>query len=80
LGFFGIDRSRAQAAMDQNLVRVIFKDPLLTLGEAIMNAEAKISDPDTRRIYILFGDPFIATILPCVVTLCLFLDLIPAPG
>ena len=59
LGFFGIDRTEPQAAMDQNLVRLLFRDPSLTLGDAIMKAKTKISDPDTRRIYILFGDPLL---------------------
>ena len=55
----GLTEAEPQAAMDQNLVRLLFSDPSLTLGDAIMNAKAKISDPDTRRIYVLFGDPLL---------------------
>jgi uncharacterized repeat protein (TIGR01451 family) len=55
----GLTEPEPQAAMDQNLVRLLFTDPSLALGDAIMKAKAKISDPDTRRIYILFGDPLL---------------------
>jgi uncharacterized repeat protein (TIGR01451 family) len=53
----GLTEPEPQAEMDQNLVRLLFADPSLTLGDAIRNAKSKISDLDTRRIYILFGDP-----------------------
>ena len=55
----GLTEPEPQVAMDQNLVRLLFTDPSLALGDAIMKAKAKISDPDTRRIYILFGDPLL---------------------
>jgi hypothetical protein len=48
-----------KAEMDQNLVRLLFTDTTLTLGDAIKNAKTKISDPDARRTYILFGDPLL---------------------
>jgi Peptidase family C25 len=55
----GLTEPEPQAEMDQNLVRLLFTDTTLTLGDAIKNAKAKISDPDARRTYILFGDPLL---------------------
>jgi len=55
----GLTEPEPQAEMDQNLVRLLFTEPSLTLGDAIRNAKSKISDPDTRRTYILFGDPML---------------------
>jgi uncharacterized repeat protein (TIGR01451 family) len=55
----GLTEPEPQAEMDQNLVKLIFTVPSLTLGDAIREAKSKISDPDTRRTYILFGDPML---------------------
>jgi uncharacterized repeat protein (TIGR01451 family) len=55
----GLTEPEPQAEMDQNLVKLLFTGPSVTLGDAIRNAKSKISDPDTRRTYILFGDPML---------------------
>jgi uncharacterized repeat protein (TIGR01451 family) len=55
----GLTEPEPQAEMDQNLVRLLFTGPSVTLGEAIRNAKAKITDSDARRTYILFGDPML---------------------
>ncbi len=53
----GLAQSEPQVQMDQNVVRLLFSRPSLTLGEAIRKAKATITDADARRTYILFGDP-----------------------
>ncbi len=55
----GLTEPEPQAEMDQNLVRILFAGPSVTLGDAIRNAKSKITDPDARRTYILFGDPML---------------------
>ena len=55
----GLTEPEPQAEMDQNLVKLLFTEPSLTLGDAIRNAKSKIDDRDTRRTYILFGDPML---------------------
>jgi hypothetical protein len=55
----GLTEPEPQAEMDQNLVRLLFAGPSVTLGDAIRNAKSKITDPDARRTYILFGDPML---------------------
>ena len=54
----GLTEPNAQAAMDQQLIRLLFADgqsPML--GDAIRGAKAATVDPDVRRTWILFGDP-----------------------
>jgi hypothetical protein len=55
----GLTEPEPQAQMDQNLVKLLFTEPSLTLGDAIRKAKSKIDDRDTRRTYILFGDPML---------------------
>ena len=54
----GLTEPNAQAAIDQQLMRLLFADgqsPLL--GDAVRGAKAATADPDVRRTWILFGDP-----------------------
>jgi hypothetical protein len=57
-GMCGADE---QSLMNQAIFRLIFGEDTdneaLTLGEATLKAKTFISDSDTRRTYILFGDP-----------------------
>jgi hypothetical protein len=47
----------AQAAVNQELFRLIFTQPGLTIGEAVAAAKRSIPDRDVRRSWIFFGDP-----------------------
>jgi hypothetical protein len=55
----GLTQPEPQVQMDQNVVRLLFSNPSLTLGEAVRNAKSADIDPDVRRTYILFGDPML---------------------
>jgi hypothetical protein len=46
-----------QALMNKELVRLLFGQESLTIGEAAMGAKAATIDQDVRRTWILFGDP-----------------------
>ncbi|HJQ25360.1 MAG TPA: C25 family cysteine peptidase [Blastocatellia bacterium] len=55
----GITQPSGQAVMNQQLYKLLFdtSGERGTLGELTLKAKAKISDPDIRRTWILFGDP-----------------------
>jgi hypothetical protein len=53
----GLTQPEPQLELDQNVVRLLFGNPSLTLGEAVRNAKSTITDRDVRRTYILLGDP-----------------------
>jgi hypothetical protein len=55
----GLTDSGSQAAMNQALIKALFGTHPLTLGEAAATAKTAVSDLDTRRTWILFGDPAI---------------------
>jgi hypothetical protein len=42
---------RTQAALS------LFRNDLVTLGEATARAKASVSDQDIRKTWVLFGDP-----------------------
>jgi hypothetical protein len=46
-----------QTAMNQELYRILFSGETVTLGQAVVRAKAVAVDVDTRRTWILFGDP-----------------------
>jgi len=46
-----------QAGLKERLFRLFFRGSPMTLGEAVKQAKAAVSDPDVRRSWILFGDP-----------------------
>jgi len=53
----GLTEANKQKAMNQELFRLLFHGPSLTLGEAAAKAKAAVSDMDIRKTWILFGDP-----------------------
>jgi hypothetical protein len=53
----GLTSPSEQVAMNQTLVRLIFGEPKLTLGEATLGAKAAVENLDIRRTWMLFGDP-----------------------
>ena len=46
-----------QAALNRELIQLLFNGKPMTLGEAAVEAKAQVTDPDVRRTWILFGDP-----------------------
>jgi len=55
----GLTSPEPQLQMDQNVVKLLFTEPSLTLGDATRRAKSDITDSDVRRTYILFGDPLL---------------------
>jgi hypothetical protein len=53
-----------QVQMDLQLWQALLATPSPLLGDAIAKAKASITDLDTRRTYILFGDPMLKVRLP----------------
>jgi uncharacterized repeat protein (TIGR01451 family) len=53
----GLTEPGPQAAMSHEFFRWVFQGGPITLGDAITRAKAAVADPDTRRTWILFGDP-----------------------
>jgi len=53
----GLTAPGPQFQMDQTLMKALFAQPSVTLGDAVLTAKSGISDPDTRKTFILFGDP-----------------------
>ena len=55
----GLTSPEPQLQMDQNVVKLLFAQPSLTIGDATRQAKSDITDPDARRTFILFGDPLL---------------------
>jgi hypothetical protein len=53
----GLTDPSGQASLNQELIRLLFNEEPLTLGETVMRAKAAVKSPDIRRTWILFGDP-----------------------
>ena len=53
----GLTAPDPQFQMDQALVKTLFAQPSIPLGDAVLFAKSGIADPDTRKTFILFGDP-----------------------
>jgi hypothetical protein len=53
----GLTGLEGQVVMNQELMRLLFSQEKLTLGEAAMRAKRVATDPDVRKTWILFGDP-----------------------
>lgn len=53
----GLTAAGPQFQMDQALVKTLFAQPSITLGDAVLFAESGIADQDVRKTFILFGDP-----------------------
>ena len=55
----GMTYVNGQALLNQEFYRQVFASPRARLGDAAIRAKAATSDPDTRRTWILLGDPTI---------------------
>jgi hypothetical protein len=53
----GLTAPRGQAVMNQAFVRHLVGEAGRTLGEAIMQAKAAVTDRDVQRTWVLLGDP-----------------------
>jgi hypothetical protein len=53
----GLTAPGPQFQMDQVLVKTLFAQPSITLGDAVLFAKSGIADQDVRKTFILFGDP-----------------------
>jgi hypothetical protein len=53
----GLTAPSPQFQMDQTLVRTLFAQPSITLGDAVLYAKSLVGDQDVRRTFVLFGDP-----------------------
>ncbi len=53
----GLNQAPPQTTLDTLVVQNAFTVNGETLGQAILNAKASITDPDVRRTFVLFGDP-----------------------
>jgi uncharacterized repeat protein (TIGR01451 family) len=53
----GLTAPDPQFQMDQALVKTLFAQPSIALGDAVQVAKSGIADADTRKTFILFGDP-----------------------
>jgi uncharacterized repeat protein (TIGR01451 family) len=60
----GFTTAPPQAAMDQALLRTLAANPTQPLGRSILTSKLKITDPDVRRTWILFGDPAMQVAFP----------------
>jgi len=60
----GFTTAPPQAAMDQALLRTLAANPSQPLGRSILTSKLKITDPDVRRTWILFGDPAMRVAFP----------------
>jgi hypothetical protein len=53
----GLTEPDEQAFMNQQLMRSLFNDKPATIGDAIISAKTATQNMDTRRTWMLFGDP-----------------------
>ncbi len=53
----GLTESATQTLVNKELLRLLFADPAMTVGEAVTAAKRAVRDPDVRRTWIFFGDP-----------------------
>jgi hypothetical protein len=60
----GLTDAAGQMVMDRALVRLLFTQPDLALGEAARAAKAATPDLDVRRTWIFFGDPALRWVAP----------------
>jgi uncharacterized repeat protein (TIGR01451 family) len=63
----GLTAPGPQFQMDQALVKTLFTQPSITMGDAVQFAKSGIADPDVRKTFILFGDPLMRLKRPGVV-------------
>jgi hypothetical protein len=55
----GLTAPDPQFQMNQALLRTLFGQPAITLGDAVLIAKSNIADSDVRRTFVLFGDPLL---------------------
>lgn len=60
----GFTTEPPQATMDQALLRTLAQSPSMPLGRAMIMAKSGVTDPDVRRTWILFGDPWMKIAFP----------------
>jgi hypothetical protein len=53
----GLSEAGPQSTMNQAMVRALYGDPAMTIGQAAAAAKAATPDLDVRRTWILLGDP-----------------------
>ncbi len=53
----GLTEASPQFQMDQALMQGLFSQPSNTVGDAVLFAKSGIADADSRKTFILFGDP-----------------------
>jgi hypothetical protein len=53
----GMTKPDAQAAMNQQIFKLLFNQSAATIGEVTLKAKSAVRDLDVRRTWILFGDP-----------------------
>jgi Peptidase family C25 len=53
----GLNQPAPQIALDALILQNALNAQRTTLGESVVKAKSKITDPDVRRTFILFGDP-----------------------
>jgi hypothetical protein len=53
----GVTESSMHTRVNQELFRLLFSDPTLTIGQAAALAKRVVPDRDVRRTWIFFGDP-----------------------
>ncbi len=60
----GLTAPGPQFQMDQTLVKTLFAQPSITVGDAVLLSKSNIADPDVRKTFILFGDPLMRLKVP----------------
>jgi uncharacterized repeat protein (TIGR01451 family) len=60
----GFTNQPPQALMNGAFLRALAANPSTPLGRATMEAKIGIADPDVRRTWILFGDPWMVVAFP----------------
>ncbi len=55
----GLTAPDPQFQMNQALLRTLFAQPGVTLGDAVLSAKSVVADSDVRRTFVLFGDPLL---------------------
>lgn len=53
----GLTAPDPQFQMDRTLMKTLFSQPSIALGDAVLFAKSGIGDQDVRKTFILFGDP-----------------------
>ncbi len=60
----GFTTQPPQAAMDQAMLTTLSQAPGTPIGRAMIKAKLGVTDPDVRRTWVLFGDPWMQIAFP----------------